>query len=345
MEEKKDIEQSIANYLSGCATYEDKERLISWINESPENKRYFQQSKNIWQVAHPAFTPDEIDLPEAYSRIMERVGSARSYWRTFSRYWQYTAAVLVLPLVLFSSYAYMKYMHDVSASVVYQEVFSSFGSLSKIELPDGSIAWLNAGSSLKYPTTFEPHKRNVFLKGEAFFEVESDPENPFTVEVNGVDVMAVGTQFNVEAYPGDSLMAVTMAKGKVNVKLDSGNTLSLTPGERMGYNLKTNVSRVTATDPYKWCAWKDGLLVFRDDPLEYVLKKLNQTFNADIQLRDKELASHPYRATFHKESLDEILRLLRLTAPIEYRETTPDTHSGMSVPEKRKIEVFSTRNN
>ncbi|MDR2683159.1 MAG: DUF4974 domain-containing protein [Dysgonamonadaceae bacterium] len=75
---------------------------------------------------------------------------------------------------------------------------------------------------------------------------------------------------------------------------------------------------MTATDTYKWCAWKDGLMIFRDDPLSYVFKRLSRTFNVDIRIKDPAIASDAYRATFEDESLDEILRLLEKTAPIHF---------------------------
>lgn len=344
MEEKKSIEECIAGYLSGNATEEEIRRLIGWLEAHPENSRYFQRLKNIWQVAHPAFPPDEIDVVSARARVMKEMGASTTRRTAFFHYWRQAAAILLLPLILVCAYLYKQSRSEGRNLVGYQEVFSSYGSFSKINLPDGSLAWLNAGSSLKYPTVFGPRQRDIVLKGEAFFEVESDPEHPFTVRVNGMDVIAVGTQFNVEAYPEDSVMAVTMAKGKVNVRLDAGKILPLGPGQRLGYNRKTQVSSVKKTDPYKWYAWKDGLLIFRDDSLEYVLKKLAQTFNADIRLMDRELASHSYRATFHKESLDEILRLLRLTAPIRYRESAPALDARTSFPPKRRIEVYSLKN-
>ena len=172
--------------------------------------------------------------------------------------------------------------------------------------------------------------------------MESDPEHPFIVQTDGVEVSAVGTAFNVEAYRNDSIVAVTMAIGKVNVSLGKQRVFSLVSGERMGYNVNTSSCRIEQIDPYKWYAWKDGALVFRNDPLEYVFKKIGQTFNVDIVLKDTAIAHQPYRATFQQESLDEILRLLRLTAPIQYkysnRERGTDNHYR-----KQKIEVYKTK--
>ena len=129
-------------------------------------------------------------------------------------------------------------------------------------------------ASLKYPTVFDWDKRQVELSGEAYFEVESDPEHPFIVQTDGVEVSAVGNcfqcgglseRFNRGRDDGDWKSKCLSGKQRV---------FSLVSGERMGYNVNTSSCRIEQIDPYKWYAWKDGALVFRNDPLEYVFKKI-----------------------------------------------------------------------
>lgn len=319
MIEKKQIEELIGAYLAGEITDEDRGRLLLWIRESPENLHYFHQLKNLWQVANPPFSPESIDVGKALDKINEKISTRKWYQSRVVRYWQYVAAVVVLPLMVFSLYQFYENNRRDYSQVTYQNVFAPFGTHSQVTLPDGSSAWLNAGSSLRFPTVFVGGKREVELSGEAYFNVESDKEHPFVVSTEKVKVSAVGTAFNVEAYSADSIVNVTMESGKVNVELSDSRTLPLVAGERMGYNLTTEECRVGKSDPYKWSAWKDGALVFRDDPLEYVFKKIGQTFNVDILLKDRRIGHQLYRATFQNESLDEILRLLQLTAPIRYQ--------------------------
>ena len=336
------IEVLVDAYLRGEASDDQKEALLAWVKDCEENRRRYQQLKNIWQVAHPAFDADSIDVDQACDRVMKkmRVMEQKNVLSQALRYWQYVAAVLLLPLFVITGYLYI---HQSSMStnvpVVYQELFSPYGTRSKISLPDGSLVWLNAGSSLRFPTIFEKDERRVRLCGEAFFEVDSDPDHPFIVQTDRIDVRAVGTAFNVEAYPDDSVVSVSMSSGKVNVSLDKKHPLSLVANERVEYDLNTSSYEIERTNTYKWYAWKDGALVFRDDPLAYVFKKLGQNFNVDIVLRDSVLANQPYRATFRQESLDEILRLLSLTAPIRYvyRDRTEGDNASN---ERRCIEVF-----
>ena len=172
MSTRKQIEELITGYLSGNTNKEDTERLVAWIKESPDNLRYYQRLKNIWQVSHPAFGADTIQVASANEKMMSRITPVKWYESRFIRYWQYAAAILLLPLVVFSSYLFISNQRTEYSQVAYQEVFAPYGTHSRVNLPDGSLVWLNAGSSLKYPTVFDWDKRQVELSGEAYFEVE-----------------------------------------------------------------------------------------------------------------------------------------------------------------------------
>jgi ferric-dicitrate binding protein FerR (iron transport regulator) len=295
----------------------------------------------VWEVSHPAFNPEEIDVDSAHRKVMEQIlhqnqpVSVRPKL-SFLHYWQQVAAILLLPLLILSAYLYFKPASQIAET--YQELFTPYGTWSVVNLPDGSKVWLNAGSSLKYPTQFNDKQRVVSMQGEAYFEVESDKEHPFIVKTKQLTVEATGTAFNVNAYAPDHVAAVTLVKGKVAVTLDQKKTISLSPGEKIDYNLATSLYNVNKTNTYKWCSWKDGILIFRDDPLEYVFKRLGQTYNVEFILKDAELGKYSYKATFEGESLNEILRLLEMSAPIRCKEVS-NRNSNNEKFEKQRIEV------
>lgn len=336
-----DIEIIISKYLSKEATQEDIKELENWVSATPENYKSFLVQKNIWEVTHPAFNPEEIDVDNAQRKVMEQIrhksqpASARPKL-SFLYYWQQIAAILLLPLLILSAYLYFK--PDPLIAETYQELFTPYGTWSVVNLPDGSKVWLNAGSSLKYPAQFRGKERVVSMQGEAYFEVESDKEHPFIVKTKELTVEATGTAFNVNAYVPDNIAAVTLVKGKVAVTLDKQKTVSLSPGEKIDYNLATSLYKVNKTNTYKWCSWKDGILIFRDDPLEYVFKRLGQTYNVEFILKAPELGKYSYKATFEGESLNEILRLLEMSAPIRCKEISNRTNNDGKL-EKQRIEV------
>jgi ferric-dicitrate binding protein FerR (iron transport regulator) len=332
------FERLMIAYLSGSATADERLDLEKWLNESPEHLRDFREFLNLWQVTHPAFDPEGIDVAKAEERIRKKIAEMPLVRRLWI-YWQRVAAILLLPLLLLSVYFMSADSKpDVYGGTEYQELKSPYGTFSQIDLPDGSKVWLNGGSRLKYPLKFRPGGRQVFLEGEGYFEVRSDKKNPFVVQTEQMTLTATGTSFNVEAFASDSLIAVTMADGAVNVAPGKATPFTINSGVRLVYNSRTATSTLVNTDPYKWCAWKDGQMIFRNDPLHYVFKRLEHTFHVDIVIEDRELAEEPYRASFEDESLVEILRLLEMSAPIRFvhvkRTRTADNRF-----EKQRIEV------
>lgn len=327
-------------YLTGKATAEERSELEEWVKLSKENIRYFQETRNIRQVLEPPFDPSEIDVFVAERNMLRNIAcTKRRFTRTLLIYWQRVAAVLVLPLLLVSIWLLLEKNESASEIIEYQEIKSPHGTFSAINLPDGTDVWLNGGSSLRYPLKFKKGERKVFLSGEGYFEVRSDKENPFIVKTNQITLKATGTAFNIEAYKNDSVTAVTMVNGKINVSFGESSPVEMIPGERAFFNYQSKQCRIIKTDPYKWYAWKDGLMIFRDDPLWYVFKRVGQTFNVNIELKDSSLANAPYRATFENESLDEILRLLKMSAPIRFKQIER-TISSNGTYGRQTIEVF-----
>ena len=279
---------------------------------------------------------ESIDVMGAYQQAQTQIKTnrRRSMYNQLMRY----AAFLTIPLLLSSLILGYLYWGATDTEEKYAEVMAATGSVIRYELPDHSVVWLNSGSTLRYPTVFKKDNRNVELKGEAYFEVESDKKHPFIVKTKQLTVEATGTAFNVNAYAPDHVAAVTLVKGKVAVTLDQKKTISLSPGEKIDYNLGTALYNVNKTNTYKWCSWKDGILIFRDDPLEYVFKRLGQTYNVEFILKDAELGKYSYKATFEGESLNEILRLLEMSAPIRCKEVS-NRNTNNEKFEKQRIEV------
>ncbi|MDR1602060.1 MAG: DUF4974 domain-containing protein [Tannerella sp.] len=333
------IERLITAYASGSATAEERLELEKWVNESPEHLQYCREFVDLWQTVHPAFDPAGIDVAGAGKRIRRKIAAPAPLRRLWT-YWQRFAAVVLLPLVLLSAYLLTAdHEPDTYEETEYRELISPHGTFSQIDLPDGTKVWLNGGSRLKYPLKFRPGERLVFLEGEGYFEVRSDRKNPFTVHAGQMTLIATGTAFNVEAFAADSLTAVTMAEGVASAAFGKNIPVTLNGGDRIVYNSRTSKGTLARTEPYKWYAWKDGQMIFRDDPLHYVFRRLEHTFNVSIVIRDRELAGELYRASFEEESLDEILRLLEMSAPIRFVHIKR-TRTAEHRYEKQRIEVY-----
>ena len=181
----------------------------------------------------------------------------------------------------------------------------------------------------------------MFLKGEAYFEVESDLKKPFIVETASLSVKATGTKFNVSGYDSDNEAEVTLVSGKVEVITTDDNknikSSKLNINQHLSFNKVSGNTSVSDEDTYKYTSWKDGKLIFRNEPLSRVVKKISQIFNIDIEVQGKEIQDYSYRATFQDESLTEILKLLKISSPIDYIELKRDPLPDGTFPRKKVI--------
>jgi len=339
MKTEKEINELIARLFSKSITLEEKSQLYEWVKKTKDNQLYFKQMLNLWQVSHPAFDPEQIDSDKAVEKILKNLSSKNRIKLPFISWFQRVAAILIIPLMVLTGFL-MKEKNNLTAEIVYQEVYSPIGTQSKINLPDGSKVWLNSGSRLKYPLAFAKGKRNVFLSGEAYFEVQSDKSNPFIVTTDKLSVTATGTAFNVEALSNDSIINVTLVHGKVNIDMGIFNIVKIRPNERLSYNVSSSKYDLSEIDPYKYCAWKDGVLAFRNDRLDFVFKEISSMYNVNIFIKDSIIASQLYRATFKDETLSEILNLIEMSAPIQIKRTKRMQLANGEFS-KEKIEISS----
>lgn len=302
-----------------------------------ENIRHL---KHIQALAEDILDYQSVDVDAAYSHVKKRIGKSRTrqVWRqTVSR----IAVVLLLPLLLSSllfAYLYVSQRNQL-AEASYREVSTAPGTVTRIQLPDHSTVWLNAESTLRYPPVFTGKTREVTLSGEGYFTVESDPEHPFYVATtDGLKVKAYGTQFNVNAYADEPVIEATLAQGKIDV-MQAGQTVRLEPHKLAIFHKATSRFTVSPVSLDEKTGWKDGRLVFRNTPLEEVLKKISKRYNTDIVLHKKNNKEYKYRATFTTETVEQILNYLSLTIPVEWSVTAPEQIEDQTFT-RRRIDVY-----
>jgi transmembrane sensor len=332
----------ITRFLTGEATPEEVIEIQKWLNESNDNMLYFRKLKNIWDNAENDMDIKKINVDSALNLVKKRI-KFRSSGVNLWDYWKKIAAILIIPLVLVNLLYFIYRSTDKSSSQepVYIELFAAFGTRSAIKLSDGTSVWLNSSSSLKYPDRFIGDKRTVFLQGEAYFEVESDLKRPFIVRTSSLTVKATGTKFNVNGYITADHEAVTLVSGKVEVSLNDDKEniriSKLNMNQYFRFNKADESTSVVNEDTYKYISWKDGKLVFRNEPLSNVVKRISQIYNIDIEIRGKELQNYSFRATFQDESLTEILNLLKISSPIDYFEVKRAPSPDGLFPRKKII--------
>lgn len=195
------------------------------------------------------------------------------------------------------------------------------GGQYQINLPDGTKVWLNAASSLKYPTQFAAHQRKVELTGEGYFEVSKDKKRPFTVITDKQQVQVLGTHFNVNAYKEEQATKTTLLEGSVKVSNASqqkqGNSKLLSPGEQS--TLTQASFQVEKVDIENVIAWKNGYFTFADEDLEVSMRKLSRWYNVDISYQGKFDNISFGGAISRSKSLTEVIQILELTRKVKFK--------------------------
>lgn len=340
--------QLLKRYLEGEQKEGDKEKISVWFSDLQAEVLLRKEYKRFWEESSEELDDDGYDgsmiLNSIYHRIkldesMELAGNRLTtrIINILSR----VAAVLFIPLIVLVLINRNNFIPG-TEEIAYSEIFSPLGTRTQFYLPDGSSGWLNGGSYLEFPLSFKGKSRHVELRGEAYFDVISNPKKPFIVTGNDIKVIAHGTSFNVMAYPDDQLISVTLVQGTIDVsgKKDGMNRIvTITePGNMCCYDLGTSSCKTSKVDINKVTSWKDGRLVFRDEPFHEVVKKINRWYNVNIIIKDIILESYTYRATFEDERLDEVLKLLKLSAPIAYKDIGRSIREDGTF-EKRVIEL------
>lgn len=302
-----------------------------------ENKNTIEEIKALTE---DILEYQSVDVDKAYSRLNKQMHKKQGrsvFMQTFSR----IAAILLLPLLISSvmfSYLYMKQKEQIE-QIGYTQVSSAPGTITRLVLPDQSVAWLNSGSTLSYPAVFSDEAREVKLSGEGYFEVESDLEHPFyVITKEGLKIMAYGTKFNVNAYADETFVETVLEQGKIDV-INQNERVQLEPNKLAVYDINTGQFTVSQTNLDEKIGWKDGKLIFRNTPLDEVLKRLSKRYNIDIVLHQKSKKEYKYRATFTTETIEQILNYLKLTAPIEWSVKKPQKNQDDSFVHPR-IDVY-----
>ena len=174
------------------------------------------------------------------------------------------------------------------------QVIIPYGKRSNVTLSDGTMVWLNAGSRLLYPNRFNVKKREVFLIGEAFFDVAKDHERPFTVRTNDLSIEVLGTKFNLASYADEKMIQTVLAEGKIKLYNDNSflkKEIVLTPGQMALFNKDSQETRVVYVDTEYYTLWKDGLLKFDGEELSRIVKKLERYYNIKIHFDNPLLGS------------------------------------------------------
>ncbi|MBI9063063.1 MAG: DUF4974 domain-containing protein [Marinilabiliaceae bacterium] len=325
------IESSLIRFCRGTCTANEAKWVQAEIQKSETLSQRMREIQTVMAIEGDIGECQTLDVHKAYKNVerkIKKTGKNISVIRLAMKY----AAFIALPFIILSAVLAYRYSVKENQAVSYMEILTSPGTITRYELPDSSVVWLNAESKLRFPSRFVDKQREVELWGEGYFEVKANPDRPFYVTTgNGSKVFAYGTKFNVNAYCDDGFVETVLETGHVNVISPGGNsTVVLQPGESALYDKNAKVMIVKPIVVDDKVAWKDGKLVFRNVALEVILKKLARHYNVDIVLENPSDNNSLYRATFGQESIFQILEYLKLSTPLEWTVSAIETKADSS---------------
>ncbi|MEZ4969232.1 MAG: FecR domain-containing protein [Flavobacteriaceae bacterium] len=208
---------------------------------------------------------------------------------------------------------------------VYNTLLVPYGKRSKITLSDNSVIWLNSGSRLTYPVVFQEDRREVYLEGEAIFEVAHDAKQPFVVLSEGQEVEVLGTVFNVSSYGDENNVKTVLKSGSVQINCQDPRSgqykekLRITPGTLVVYNKQNKKIQSENVNVDHYFSWREGMLIFKNDNLQFIMKKLSRYYNMEINIQDTALANETFSGYLDlKEDIGMVLETIKGTTDMEY---------------------------
>lgn len=320
MHEKEINELDLLRYVNNELSDQERVEVEEWINHSEENRKIAEDFYYLSFAVSSLQTIKRSAPHKALEKVNKRIKKKRNAQRLI--YFQRIAAIMLLPLLLLSGYLLLQ-PKEKEEPMFYLEARMTPGMIGSTLLADGTKVWLNSSSYLKYPNNFSSETRDVFLDGEAYFEVAENTEQPFIVHTENSSVKVLGTEFNIDAYSSNSFIATTLVEGAVefSYKNEDSKTsiISLKPNEQVLYDKQTYRAGIKETYIPKDIAWKKGQIVLRDTPLSEIIWTLSKRFNVEFTIKDPAFQKHSFTGVFTNQQIERVLEHFKRSSGILYK--------------------------
>ena len=343
----------IIRILKGEASNDDKQKLTDWLAQDQENLEIFKQSESVWNALEIEKTGKEYDSGKAFRSFKEQVSNRLKTSRRIGLYKKIDryiriAAVLVI-LIGIGHLLIRPTDKGIKSDLSLFEIISPRGSKTQVLLPDGSKVWLNSESKIQYFNNFNQSERKVILEGEGYFEVKKNPDKPFIVTASDIRIKALGTTFNIKAYPEEKTIETTLVEGKLEV--ESGipgkvNKLAiLEPNQKITFfrengalqeqknieektkvenapPVKSGIDKIILNervDPSLITSWKNNILYFDNESFQDLALKLERRFGVTIHFESENLKQMRFTGKFRDIIIEQVLEALQFASPFYYR--------------------------
>ncbi len=308
---------NILKLITGNSDIAGKKETIQSINEDAEAKEFYRKAKHVWALISSKREMPAYQVEESYQKLQSRMDKPKRDFKLYP-YLRYAAIVVAILSVSFFTH-YLGKQSAGNEELQYTTVVADLGQISKVILPDSSIVWLNSGTTLTYNNNFSVDNRNLKLKGQAYLDVRKNKNLPLIVNCDNLQVKVLGTRFDVDAYPEDGKISVTLESGSVELLHPEKKAFKhqLQHGEQAIYDLNHNNIHIIKTETRNFTSWRTGLLVFDDADIAEVVKKLERKYGIEIKINNQSLIKSVFNAKFKTETLEEIVEYIEFTCQLK----------------------------
>lgn len=325
MDKNKHIDELIVQHFSEGLDDINLLRLNRWLEQSDENRRHFNQLQEVWFSTVSANDTVSFDPMRKYALFEGRKEHTHSVeqkkkhtitWKMF----KYAAVIVPLSLLIGGAYFLFSDSIIINKTDNYL-VEAPLGAKAKVSLPDGTLVWLNAGSTISYPQTFGIKERKVTLNGEAYFEVAKSEHKEFTVLSNELQVRVLGTKFNFRNYHDELEGRVTLNEGKVAVRTYQGEKdFFLKQNQQFVFDKENQNVKIINMKAHTASDWTKGIIFFDEETLPDIARELERLYDVHIDIADTDLLNYRFYGSFFRssQSIREVLDILATTGKLSY---------------------------
>jgi transmembrane sensor len=316
----------IIKFFAGEISDNEMILLKTWLEESPENRRIFNEENELWQEASVQTKIENFKTDTGWINISSRLGLGKSNGKSYIIMNKNNFRILIAAASVACLLAIGGFSLWIAGKTSIQQIASSStvvatheGEKVHILLADSTQVILNSGSTLQYDGQYNIKDRNVKFTGEAFFDVSTNPEKPFVVELDHLKISATGTRFNIFSFGNEDRVETTLEEGAITVSIKGKEPINVISGQQVVYFVKSEKVLVRDVPIDTYTSWKENKLRFDDTPFEEVLRRIGRKYNVVFEITNRDLLNLKYTATFIDESIEEVMQMLKDVSPINYK--------------------------
>lgn len=314
------INEIIIKYLTDESSTEEDKELLTWLSGSEDNRKLFRSLKDAYDLGQFENHIIKSDTAAEWKKLLRQIQSVEKpaypviLFRKIGRY----AAIFILGL-LFMKVADVVFTKNMRQKEFITRIETGKGERSKITLPDNSVVWLNACSSISYDQNFGKQTRKINMKGEAYFNVRKDVSKPFLVCSDSLTCRVTGTSFNLHSFDNDDITSLVLIEGAITLEFRNYST-EVRPGELIEFDKTAwKISRHQADMTFH-TSWRFGELMFEKITFEELAKRLERNFRVTFVFENDAMKKETFGGTFrYYDSLETILKVISTGTPVKYQ--------------------------